>query len=368
MSVAEKKAIRDIKIFNPAKSIESVIREYGFKESEVIKLAGNESRYGVSPKVLEALQSNADQYSLYPDAKATRLAEILEKKHNIAKEHFVFGHGSFELISMIANAYIEEGDETIAADPTFGWYASVTASNKGKLIRVPVDENQALDLAEMKNRITEKTKIIWICNPNNPTGTVIAENELKTFINSVSDNILIVLDEAYIDFVDGEYFDTVPLVKEHDNVIILRSFSKTYGLASFRLGYSISTLAIAEALTKVKMPGNTSHASQVAAIAAIEDEEFKNKVITTIKQERQYYYEQLDRLGLTYTKSNGNYILVHTGISGAELERKFVEQKIIIRNGAEFGERYRDYIRISIGLPEDNRKVVKILTEIITKQ
>jgi histidinol-phosphate aminotransferase len=299
---------------------------------------------------------------------ATRLAELLEQKHGISKDHFIFGNGSFELISLIGNAYLDEGDEAIYTDPSFGWYINATTANQATLVRVPVNEHHALDTAGILRAVTDRTKVIWICNPNNPTGTLIPKEELLALLEAVADTVLIVLDEAYIDFVEEPYFDTVSLVREHDNVILLRSFSKTYGLASFRIGYGIACPDIIEGMTKVKLPINTSHAAQVAAIASLEDEPYKEQVLRTVREERLYYYQEFEALGFDYVRSNGNFILVHTGYDGAWLEQEFLKRGIMLRKGGEFGEKYRDYLRISVGTPQENRKVIAVMKEIINER
>ena len=364
MAVRQNSKIAGIKLYKPAKTIESVIREYGFEPEEVIKLAGNESRFGVSPKVLEALQQEKDRYSFYPDMEAAKLRELLADYHHISADHFVFGNGSFELISLIGNAYIEEGDEAIYTDPSFGWYVNATLSNQGTVVKVPVTEKQEVDIDGIIHAVSDRTKVIWLCNPNNPTGTLIPAVDLKRIVAAVREDILLVLDEAYLDFTEEPYIDTVDLVKEHDNVVLLKSFSKTYGLASFRIGYAIAARDIVEGLSKVKLPINTSHAAQVAAIASLLDTDYKNDVIDSVKAQRRFYYKEFDNLGFDYVRSNTNFILVHTGLDGAEVENEFLKRGIMLRKGEEFGPQYKEWMRISIGKPEDNQKVIAIFKEL----
>lgn len=364
MSVKQNHRIAGVKLYKPAKTIESVIREYGFEPDRIIKLAGNESRYGVSPRVMEALEAEKDQFSFYPDVEATRLRELLSDYHHIGEDHFIFGNGSFELISLIGNAYIEAGDEAIYTDPSFGWYINATLANDGKIRKVPVTEEQEVDVDGILRAITEKTRVIWLCNPNNPTGTLIPEAGLRRIVEETPDSVLIVLDEAYIDFHEGDYPDTVDLVREHDNVVLLRSFSKTYGLASFRIGYAIAALDIIEGLNKVKLPINTSHAAQVAAIASLQDQQYKDEVIGAINGQKKIYYEAFERLGFRYIPSHTNFILVNTGMDGTKLEGEFLKRGIMLRSGEAFGPGYREWLRISIGRPEDNQKVIEILEEL----
>ncbi len=368
MGVREKRSVEALKLYKAARTQESVCREYGIDIGSVIKLAGNESRFGCSPKVIEALDRKKNEFGFYPDFNATPLRTALSERLGAPKEKFIFGNGSFELISLIGAAYIDEGDEAVYADPSFGWYVNVTTLNGGKVVKVPVNKDFAVDTEAMLKAITDKTKVVWLCNPNNPTGTVIPGEELRSFISRIRRDILIVLDEAYIDFIDeeengGPYIDTVKLLEEYDNLIILRTFSKSYGLASFRIGYGIADTAIIDGLTKVKLPINTTFASQVAAEAALLDDEFKTYVVERIREERKYYYNALTEFGFTTVHSNGNFIFVHTGRDGGRIEGELLKKGIMIRNGAEFG--FPGHVRISIGTHEENVKVVEAFRSVI---
>ena len=368
MAVSEKKTVAALKLYRPAKTQESVCREYGIEPDKVIKLAGNESRFGCSPKVIEALERRKNEFSFSPDFNVNGLRTTLSERFNVPGEKFIFGSGSFEILSLIGSAFIDEGDEAIYADPSFGWYINSTVLNGGKVVKVPVDKNFSVDADAMLNAITDKTKVIWLCNPNNPTGTVLSGEKLTDFISKVRSDILIVLDEAYIDFIDeeandGPYIDTVRLIDKYDNLIILRTFSKSYGLASFRIGYGIADTSIIAGLTKVKLPINTTFAAQAAAEAALDDEAFKEDVLRKIHNERKYYYEALEEFGFKAVRSNGNFIFLHTGLDGGWLEEEFLKKGIMIRNGAEFG--FPDFLRISIGTHEENVKVIDTFRTIL---
>jgi histidinol-phosphate aminotransferase len=362
MAVKEKVSVASLARYTPAKSLVSVSREYGFKTKDIIKLAGNENRFGCSPKVLDAIVEHRDEFSFYPDTNVSLLRELLSKQLNVPPENFVFGNGSFELISLIGDVYISKGDEVIYNDPSFGWYLNVTRKNEGTIIKVPVTEEKAVDTDGILRALTDKTKVIWLCNPNNPTGTLIDAQTLKNFIEKVPSDVLIVLDEAYIDFIDGEYTDTIEFTRNHDNIIILRTFSKTYGLASFRVGYGIASTKIIENILKVKLPINLGAAAQIAAQAAFEDEDFKNYVIRMNREQLEFYYDEFDRLGLKYVPSHGNFILVNVGMSSSYVESEFLKRGIIVRNGEEYG--MPQWLRITVGKPEENRKVINVLEEI----
>ena len=361
--VQAKESVKKLAEYKPARSIVEVSRKYGFAEKDLIKLAGNENRWGCSPKVIKAINDNCAFFSYYPDVNATKLREKLVKKHNVSEDNLIFGNGSFELLTLIGEAYIGKGDEAIYTDPSFGWYLNVTLKNEGTIIKVPVTKDKEVDTEGILSRISDKTKVIWLCNPNNPTGTVLAPDELISFVNKVPENVLIVLDEAYIDFIDGEYIDTVDLVKKHDNVISLRTFSKTYGLASFRVGYGIASKDIIKNLLKVKLPINLNFAAQVSALAAMEDKDFFDYVIRSNRKELEYYYKEFESLGLKFIPSNGNFILVYTGIDGEYVENEFAKSGIIIRKGEEFG--LDGWLRISVGKSEENIIVIDTLKKIL---
>ena len=363
MSVKVKKSVESLPAYKPAKSIISVSREYGIEEKDLIKLAGNENRLGCSKKVIEAINDNRLFFSYYPDMNVTRLREKLSEKLSVNGENLIFGNGSFELLTLVGETYIERGDEAIYTDPSFGWYQNVTLKNEGRIVKIPVTEKKSVDTEGILKAINERTKVIWLCNPNNPTGTVLEPEVLEDFISRVPENVLIVLDEAYIDFIDGDYIDTTKFIREYKNVIILRTFSKLYGLASFRVGYGIADESIINNILKVKLPINLSFTSQVAALAALEDEEFTEFVIKTNREQLEYYYREFEKLNLEYIPSNGNFILVNIGIDSAYAETEFLKRGILIRNGSEFG--LNRWLRISVGKSDENVKVVETLKNIL---
>lgn len=358
----ERKALTKIAPYKAARSLKSV--EHQYNVNNIIKLAGNENRLGCSHKVIDAIQSCQTQFSFYPDMNCTILREKLSKLHHIPEDNLVFGNGSFELISLIASAYLDKNDEALIPIPSFGWYKNVTLQMDAVPVYVPL-KNFVVDLNALEQAVTPKTKIIWLCNPNNPIGTVIAANDLLSFFKKIPSNILVVLDEAYIDFIDGTYIDTVKISNTYKNIILLRTFSKLYGLASFRIGYGIANKDIIEKLNRIRPPVNVNLIAQKAAEVSLEDDVFRQQVLNNNQNGLKLYYNQLDKLKLTYIKSNCNFILVHTGLNGDYVENKFLENGIMIRNGAEF--ELNGWIRISIGTYEENQKVLDVL-KIILKE
>ncbi len=364
MAVKERKALSAFQTYKAAKTAESVKKEYGL--DNIIKLAGNENRYGFPVKVKEAINkylTGETELGLYPDMQVTELRDKLSKKLSIAPEQFVFGNGSFELISIIAQTYLEAGDESIYTVPSFNWYSNVTKQMGAVPIEIPA-KAFAVDLHAIEEAVTDKTKVIWICNPNNPTGTKLDKELFYEFMEHVSRNILIVLDEAYIEFVEEKnYISAEELVLKYDNIISLRTFSKLYGLAGFRVGYGFANQSVIGSLVKAKLPINVSTLSQIAASASLDDTEFVEMVLENNRKGRELYYDTLDRLGLPYIESNTNFILFDTGHDSLWVEQEYLKHGILIRPAAEFG--LPTWVRATIGKYEDNVKALKILEDLL---
>lgn len=362
MSLKPRKAVEQLPVYKPAKSIDSTKKEYGFEH--VIKLAGNENTLGFSPLARDVLE-RLDSY--YPDGAGVNLREKLAKKFKVRPEQIILGNGSFELLFLTGLAFLEENEETILAEPSFGWYKNVTLIMGGKIVPVPLNESYQVDLEGILKAITDKTKIIWLCNPNNPTGTIFTEAQLEKFLAQVREDIIVVLDEAYYDFVVEEgYPDSVSLLSKYNNIIILRTFSKLEGLAAFRLGYGIAGEELIGHLNKVRMPINVNGAAQLAGFAALDDEIFKQKTLDNVRSGLQQYYDALERWGLSYVKSNTNFIWFDIGIESGPIVQKFLEHGILIRAGEEFG--YPTMLRISIGTKEENEQVLELLGKFLGKE
>jgi histidinol-phosphate aminotransferase len=355
-----RKVVEALPKYTPAKSIDSVKREFGIEN--VIKLAANENTLGFSPKVKEALK---DVVSYYPDMEVTALRGKVAERYGIDPEKIIFGNGSFELLFLVGLVFLEQGDESIVAEPSFNWYKNVTLMMGGSVVEVPLNEFK-VDLEAIKAAITEKTKIIWLCNPNNPTGTMLTEEELTQFLDSIPEDIIVVLDEAYCDFVTEEgYPDSIKLLERYPNIVVLRTFSKLYGLAFFRLGYGFASKEIIDYMNRVKLPINTNGAAQLAALAAIDDDEFNQKSKENVLEGLKLYYDFCEKRNLKYVRSNNNFILFDLGRESAPVVEELLHQGIMIRDGAEFG--YPTMVRVSIGTPEENQEALTRLSEILDR-
>ncbi|MBQ8013322.1 MAG: histidinol-phosphate transaminase [Treponema sp.] len=358
MSVRPRAILEKLPPYKAARSVPSLKREYGLEK--ITKLAANENTLGFSPKVLEAIKKVSSQY---PDGTAYDLRKRLSEKLGVEIGQIVLGNGSFELIYLAAIAYLEKGDETIGAVPSFGWYKSVTQILGGTYIGVPVKDFH-VDLEKIAADVTEKTKIIWLCNPNNPTGTIFTERELEDFLSKIRDDILVILDEAYVDFVAEDGFpDSISLLKKHDNIAIFRTFSKLEGLASFRVGYAISTTDFVDTLNKIRIPSNVNAPAQLAALVSIDDEEFKNRTLTNAREQKKFLYGEFKRLGLSYVPSNTNFIFFDIGVPSTPIVEKILKKGFLIRGGAEYG--FDTMIRLTIGTPEENAEFISILEGVL---
>lgn len=361
MTVESRASLEQISKYKPARSIESVKRELGL--AGIIKLAGNENSLGCSPLAKQAIQNAFSELSLYADSNCTRLRERLAEILAVNGDQIVFGDGSFELLSLIAQAYINPGEESIIAEPSFGWYKIVTWEMAGKVVSVPLNRHK-VDLDAIRDRVTEKTRVIWLCNPNNPTGTFFDQKQLGRFLSSLPDHILVVLDEAYYEFVeDGSYPESTELIERFPNIIVLRTFSKVYGLASLRIGYGISSPEVAAALNKIRPPINVSLPAQAAALASLDDPNFKAKVLENNRRSKKLYYHTLEEWGVEYIPTQGNFIMLRTGLDSGYVVNEYLKKGIMIRSGDDFD--MPTWLRVTIGRYEENELVLDVLQGIL---
>lgn len=356
-----KASIRGLPVYKPGKPLEEVKREFGL--SEVIKLASNENPFGCSPKVWPALGKLKDQFHIYPEGLAPDLRQKLSHHLETDPERIIFGNGSDEIIQMIGRAYLEPGLESVMADLTFPRYETATRIEGAKAVKVPLTEG-VHDLQAMLGAITDQTRIVWICNPNNPTGTIVSHEELVRFLDQVPDHVLVVVDEAYYEYVtDSEYPDSLTLLDYNPQIIVLRTFSKIYGLAAFRAGYGVAHPDVVRELNRVREPFNVSRLAQQAAIAALDDESFilycRNQNSLGIKQ----ITEQLDAWNLHYFPSYGNFILLDSGMSADKVYQNLLRQGIIVRSGAALG--FPSYIRVTVGSEDQNKQFLQAFRKLL---
>lgn len=346
-------------VYQPGKSVSEVQKEYGLKE--IIKLASNENAYGCSPKVKEAILAEFENTNIYPDGASVELTAALSEHLGVEPNQLIFGAGSDEVILMTARAYLMPGDETIMASTTFPQYKHNAEIEGAKIIEVPLKDG-VHDLKAMAAQVNERTKIIWICNPNNPTGTMNTHSEMVELLESVPSDVLVILDEAYYEYnTSPDYADGMKLLAQYPNVLLLRTFSKIYGLASLRIGYGIGRPEVIHTINQVREPFNTTRYAQSAALAALADQDFIQSCREKNKQGLEYFYREFDRLGLSYFPSIANFVMVDVQRPAKDVFESMIRRGIIVRQDPQWS--MPTHIRITVGTMEQNEKCIVALEE-----
>lgn len=363
--MAERPQVRpEIPLLNryiPGKPIEEVVRELGIRH--VVKLASNENPIGPSPKAVQAVQSALSHLYLYPDDGQFSLKKALSKFHQIDESYFIIGNGAVEIIRMIMEAFLEPGDEVIAAAPSFAIYKQDVRQMGGKLIEIPLDETFHYDLEKMKKEVSLKTKIVILCSPNNPTGTIIRKKELEMFLQNCPPHVLIILDEAYSDFVEENDFPNgIQYVLNKFPIIALRTLSKVYGLAGIRVGYGIVSPETALYLNQVRVLFNVNSLAQTAAAAALTDQEHYQKTRELIWKEKLFLYSEFEKLKIRYISTQSNFILIYVG-DDLECFQSLLREGVIVRPGSQLS--MPGWMRITIGNHEDNLILLEALAKFL---
>jgi len=356
-----RKGIMKITPYVPGRSIEEVQKELGAKRW--IKLASNENLLGPSPMAIRAIQKELPNIYLYPEGPCTVLRQALTRKFSLPERLVVVSNGADNLILMIANAFVDEGDEVVMANPTFQVYNNVTQIMGGRSIKLRL-KNFTHDLDSMLNKVSRKTKLIFICNPNNPTGTIVSGEAVHSFLSELPDRVIVVLDEAYGDFVDDPlYPNGLDYIKRGAQVIVLRTFSKVYGLAGLRIGYALGREDLVDCLYQVRDPFPVHRLAQVAALAALKDRDHTDKSVQLIHEGRRYLYKELDRMGLFYVPSQANFVFIDFGRDSEEVFQSLLREGVIIRPGKVWN--YPTFARVTVGRMGDNQRFIKALKKIL---
>ncbi|WP_455219956.1 histidinol-phosphate transaminase [Kaarinaea lacus] len=352
--------------YQPGKPVEELEREYGV--SNIIKLASNENPLGPSPLVHAAIKQALDELARYPDGNGFLLKQTLSKKLNVSLPQITLGNGSNDILELIARAFVTSENEVVFSQHAFAVYPLVTQAINAKAV-VTAARNWGHDLEAMAKAVTDKTRLIFVANPNNPTGTWLGGDELKSFIKSLPGHVIVVVDEAYFEYAidprmqaDG-YPDTLQWLDEFPNLIVTRTFSKAYGLAALRAGYSVSHPDIADLLNRVRQPFNVNHLAIVAASAAVNDLQHLDKVIHLNAVGMQQLVEGFDAAGLSYIPSVGNFISVDVGKDGASVYDALLHEGVIVRPVANY--QMPQYLRVTIGLPEENERFLQALQKVL---
>ncbi|NPV77277.1 MAG: histidinol-phosphate transaminase [Anaerolineae bacterium] len=355
--------LNEIQPYKPGKPIEEVQKQFGI--TDVIKLASNENQLGASPVAIAAIQRAINEINLYPDSQSYDLRVALAQKLGVSHEEITIANGADGIILEACMAYLDEGSEVITSMSSFPMYDIYTRVMRAKLIKTPLTTDYGLDLNAMLRAITEKTKIIFVCNPNNPTGTILLADAIDQFINAVPENILIILDEAYVEFVESDHFpNSIQYVRQgRPNILIMRTFSKVYGLAGIRIGFGVGIQELLAPLNTIKEPFAVNRLAQVAGIAALEDNEFVRRTVETTKAGREYFYKEFARLGLFVVPSHTNFVLADLGPTADFIINKLLESGVIIRPGK--GYNLPTFARITVGDTEQNKRLVAMLEKLL---
>ncbi len=353
--------ILKITSYIPGKSIEEVQKEFGTKRW--VKLASNENLLGPSPKAVEAIRKELPNIYLYPEGPCTVLRHVLAQKFSLPERMVVVSNGADNLILMIACAFVDEGDEVVMADPTFSVYTNVTQIMGGRPIKVRL-KDFTHDLDGMLRKVNRKTKLVFICNPNNPTGTIVSQRSFNYFLSKLPQRVIVILDEAYGDFVEDTYYPNgLDYIRDGKQIILLRTFSKVYGLAGLRIGYALGRGDLIDCLYQVRDPFPVHRLAQVAGVAALKDTTHAAKSVQLVHEGKKYLCKELDKIGLAYVPSQANFIFIDFERDSEEVFQALLREGIIIRPGKIWG--YPTFARVTIGRIADNQRFIKALKKIL---
>jgi histidinol-phosphate aminotransferase len=333
-------------------------------KEKVYKLSFNENPLGPSRKAVEAMQKSLTQLNLYPSSKGEAVIKRIAEKEGVLPDNIILSNGADEMIILVAQTFLEPEDEVIIPKITFVQYLASTHLMGATPVFSPMKEDFGIDLDGILDRMTPRTKLVFLCNPNNPTGTVIPGHELKAFLERVPEDVLVVIDEAYHEYADGdEYVSGVEFVKQHKNVFVIRTFSKMYSLAAARIGYGIGDAEIVDAIHHVRPPFNVNGVAQAGALASLDDEEHVEEAKRVNQTGKQLLYEVFEELGLTYLKSQANFVYVDTGQDSKVIFEQLAERGVIVRTLSGYG--LPTSLRVSIGHQEEMQVFAKAIKEII---
>lgn len=354
-------AVYELPSYSPGKPIWEVEREIGLQH--VIKLASNENPFGPSPKAQKAMRDYLAQIHRYPDANAYTLRRAISDHCHVDPDQVMVGNVADELITLISETFLGEGDEVIIPYPTFSEYAFGTHLMGAKSCSVSLSDHFEYDLEAVQNAVTTRTKLIYLCSPNNPTGTYIRKKDFEQFLAALPSRVIVVFDAAYSDYATAkDYADGLEYVIKGYPIIVLHTFSKIYGLAGIRVGFGMSTPEIVGFINRVKEPFNVNALAQVGAAAALDDREHVNRSKLGNESGRNLLYQAFESLGIRFLPSMSNFILIHVGEQAEKLYGSLLQRGIIVRPGKVFG--LPEHLRISVGSRDENTALIDALREI----
>jgi histidinol-phosphate aminotransferase len=347
--------VRAIAPYQAGKPIAEVAREFGLDEANIVKLASNENPFGIPESSKQAMAAAAADLGRYPDANGFELKAALSKRYDVPADWITLGNGSNDILEIAAHAFVQQGQAVVYSQYSFAVYALATQGVGARAIVVPAKE-YGHDLDAMAAAIDADTRLVFIANPNNPTGTFIAPDAIEAFLRRVPDNVIVVLDEAYNEFLTPEQqFESAQWVRKYPNLMVSRTFSKAYGLAGLRVGFAIAQPAVTDLMNRIRQPFNVNSLAQAAAIAALNDTAFLEQGARNNAAGYRQFVEAFEELGLAYVPSYGNFVLVKVGAdegAGARINLALLKQGVIVRPVGNYG--LPQWLRISIGLPQEN--------------
>jgi histidinol-phosphate aminotransferase len=353
--------LRDLAVYQPGKPIEETARELEVDPGAIIKLASNENPLGPSPKAIQAMRAALEKAQLYPDGGGFYLRSALAARLGFTRENIILGNGSNEVIEFLGHAFLNPGDDVIVSEHAFIAYKLIATLFGARTIETPSPDYEH-DLEAMLNAITPKTKMVFIANPNNPTGTLISQAKIDKFISRLPENIVAVFDEAYFEFLDHSP-DILQYVRSARDIVVLRTFSKIHGLASLRVGYGVARRELIEVLQKTRQPFNVNGIAQAGALAALTDEAHQRETQKIVHAGRSYFQEQFREMKLEFVPGAANFIMVNVG-DGAAIFKKLLARKIIVRPLK--GYNLPEWVRITVGTMEQNEKCIAAIEEVLS--
>lgn len=355
------KGVQGLQPYQPGKPVEELERELGI--TDIVKLASNENPLGPSPEALAAIQTVLPELTRYPDGNGFRLKAALADKLGVDTTQITLGNGSNDVLEMIARSYLTAHSASVYSQHAFAVYPIVTQAIGAQHIAVPA-KDWGHDLDAMAEAITDKTRVVFVANPNNPTGTWLKESEVRAFLDKVPPRVIVVLDEAYTEYVDkADFPDGIALLKDYPNLVVTRTFSKAYGLAGLRIGYSVSNPEVADILNRIRQPFNANLAAQEAAIAALSDDDYLKRSVAVNAEGMAYLEGEFNRLGLGFIPSVGNFISVDVGQPAGPVDDALLREGVIVRSVAPY--QMPDHLRVSIGTMDENRRFIEALEKVL---
>ncbi len=358
-----RKSIFDVNVYIPGRPIDEIKRELGI--NSIVKLASNENPYGPSPKVLKAISKASRYVNRYPDGSCYYLRKMLASHLNVGEGQLIFGNGSDELIVMAVRAFVENSDEVVISYPSFLIYEIASKCEGARIKRIPLVDFR-YDLDAMLKAITKRTKIVFVGNPDNPSGQYLTQPEAEEFLDGIPEDVLVFFDEAYYEYITArDYVKTIRLLKKYKNLFITRTFSKMYGLAGLRIGYGIAREEIVDLLNRVRQPFNVNSIAQAAAMACLQDKQYYADIARKIKAQRLFLYKGLKSIGVDFVKGYANFILIDTKNDSSIITAELLKRGVIVRDMKFCG--MDTFIRVTIGTEKENRRFLSVFGRVYSK-